>query len=95
MAEGIKDDAWRCVVQPSGNRSDSRENTFLGVEAAMERAYARKWDEDEELDYATDAVTRTGPRTSTTSLSPASTPNRSTPATRSSELEARGLFRRT
>src|SRR5919206_2557653 len=46
MAEVSRDDAWQLVTEWID--SDSLRKHLLGVEAAM-RAYARKWDEDEEL----------------------------------------------
>jgi putative nucleotidyltransferase with HDIG domain len=46
MADGSRDDAWQLVTE--WIESDSLRKHLLGVEAAM-RAYARKWDEDEEL----------------------------------------------
>jgi predicted hydrolase (HD superfamily) len=45
MAEVSRDDAWQLVTEWID--SDSLRKHLLGVEAAM-RAYARKWDEDEE-----------------------------------------------
>jgi putative nucleotidyltransferase with HDIG domain len=46
MADVSRDDAWQLVTEWID--SDSLRKHLLGVEAAM-RAYARKWDEDEEL----------------------------------------------
>ena len=46
MADFSRDDAWQLVTQ--WIESDSLRKHLLGVEAAM-RAYARRWDEDEEL----------------------------------------------
>jgi putative nucleotidyltransferase with HDIG domain len=46
MAELSRDDAWELVTE--WIESDSLRKHLLGVEAAM-RAYARKWDEDEEM----------------------------------------------
>jgi predicted hydrolase (HD superfamily) len=45
MADVSRDDAWQLVCEWIG--SDSLRKHLLGVEAAM-RAYARKWEEDEE-----------------------------------------------
>src|SRR3954451_22650854 len=45
MAEVSRDDAWHLVTE--WVQSDSLRKHLLGVETAM-RAYARKWDEDEE-----------------------------------------------
>jgi predicted hydrolase (HD superfamily) len=45
MAEVSREDAWQLVTEWID--SDSLRKHLLGVEAAM-RAYARKWDEDEE-----------------------------------------------
>src|SRR5436189_3049305 len=53
MAEASRDDAWRLVTE--WIESDSLRKHLLGVEAAM-RAYARKWDEDEELYAVTGLV---------------------------------------
>jgi putative nucleotidyltransferase with HDIG domain len=53
MAEVSRDDAWRLVTE--WIESDSLRKHLLGVEAAM-RAYARKWDEDEELYAVTGLV---------------------------------------
>src|SRR3954465_7486830 len=46
MAEVSRDDAWQLVTE--WIESESLRKHLLGVEAAM-RAYARKWDEDEEV----------------------------------------------
>jgi putative nucleotidyltransferase with HDIG domain len=46
MADVSRDDAWQLVTEWID--SDSLRKHLLGVEGAM-RAYARKWDEDEEL----------------------------------------------
>jgi putative nucleotidyltransferase with HDIG domain len=46
MADVSREDAWQLVTEWVS--SDSLRKHLLGVEAAM-RAYARKWDEDEEL----------------------------------------------
>jgi putative nucleotidyltransferase with HDIG domain len=46
MADVSRDDAWALVTEWVA--SDSLRKHLLGVEACM-RAYARKWDEDEEL----------------------------------------------
>jgi len=46
MAQPSRDDAWALVTEWVS--SDSLRKHLLGVEACM-RAYARKWDEDEEL----------------------------------------------
>ena len=46
MSEPSRDDAWALVTEWVS--SDSLRKHLLGVEACM-RAYARKWDEDEEL----------------------------------------------
>src|SRR5215213_9759957 len=46
MADVSREDAWRLVTEWVS--SDSLKKHLLGVETAM-RAYARKWDEDEEL----------------------------------------------
>jgi putative nucleotidyltransferase with HDIG domain len=46
MARPSRDDAWALVTEWVS--SDSLRKHLLGVEACM-RAYARKWDEDEEL----------------------------------------------
>jgi putative nucleotidyltransferase with HDIG domain len=53
MAEVSRDDAWALVTE--WVESDSLRKHLLGVEAAM-RAYARKWDEDEELYAVTGLV---------------------------------------
>jgi putative nucleotidyltransferase with HDIG domain len=53
MAEVSRDDAWRLVTEWID--SDSLRKHLLGVEAAM-CAYARKWDEDEELYAVTGLV---------------------------------------
>jgi putative nucleotidyltransferase with HDIG domain len=53
MAEVSREDAWRLVTE--WIESDSLRKHLLGVEAAM-RAYARKWDEDEELYAVTGLV---------------------------------------
>jgi putative nucleotidyltransferase with HDIG domain len=53
MADVSRDDAWELVTEWIG--SDSLRKHLLGVEAAM-RAYARKWDEDEELYAVTGLV---------------------------------------
>jgi putative nucleotidyltransferase with HDIG domain len=53
MAEVSRDDAWQLVTE--WIESDSLRKHLLGVEAAM-RAYARKWDEDEELYAVTGLV---------------------------------------
>jgi putative nucleotidyltransferase with HDIG domain len=53
MAEVSRDDAWQLVTEWID--SDSLRKHLLGVEAAM-RAYARKWDEDEELYAVTGLV---------------------------------------
>ncbi len=53
MAETSRDDAWHLVTE--WVESDSLRKHLLGVEAAM-RAYARKWDEDEELYAVTGLV---------------------------------------
>jgi putative nucleotidyltransferase with HDIG domain len=52
MAEISRDDAWDLVRE--WVQSESLRKHLLGVEAGM-RAYARKWDEDEEL-YAVTAL---------------------------------------
>src|ERR671910_189855 len=52
MADVSRDDAWRLVCEWVHSRSLRKH--LLGVEAAM-RAYARTWDEDEEL-YAVTAL---------------------------------------
>src|SRR5262245_15236740 len=52
MADVSREDAWELVTE--WIESDSLRKHLLGVEAAM-RAYARKWDEDEEL-YAVTAL---------------------------------------
>jgi putative nucleotidyltransferase with HDIG domain len=46
MADVSREDAWRLVTEWVS--SESLRKHLLGVEAGM-RAYARKWDEDEEL----------------------------------------------
>ena len=46
MADVSREDAWQLVTEWVS--SDSLRKHLLGVEAAM-RAYARKWDEDEQL----------------------------------------------
>jgi putative nucleotidyltransferase with HDIG domain len=53
MAEISRDDAWALVEE--WVQSDSLRKHLLGVEAGM-RAYARKWDEDEELYAVTGLV---------------------------------------
>ena len=53
MAEISRDDAWQLVTE--WVESDSLRKHLLGVEACM-RAYARKWDEDEELYAVTGLV---------------------------------------
>src|SRR6266516_4119169 len=53
MADFSRDDAWQLVTE--WIESDSLRKHLLGVEAAM-RAYARKWDEDEELYAVTGLV---------------------------------------
>jgi putative nucleotidyltransferase with HDIG domain len=53
MADVSRDDAWHLVTEWID--SDSLRKHLLGVEAAM-RAYARKWDEDEELYAVTGLV---------------------------------------
>jgi len=53
MADVSRDDAWQLVTEWVA--SDSLRKHLLGVEAAM-RAYARKWDEDEELYAVTGLV---------------------------------------
>jgi putative nucleotidyltransferase with HDIG domain len=53
VAEVSRDDAWQLVTE--WVESDSLRKHLLGVEAAM-RAYARKWDEDEELYAVTGLV---------------------------------------
>jgi putative nucleotidyltransferase with HDIG domain len=53
MADVSREDAWRLVTEWID--SDSLRKHLLGVEAAM-RAYARKWDEDEELYAVTGLV---------------------------------------
>jgi putative nucleotidyltransferase with HDIG domain len=53
MAGVSRDDAWLLVTE--WVESDSLRKHLLGVEAAM-RAYARKWDEDEELYAVTGLV---------------------------------------
>src|SRR5215218_6487707 len=53
MAEVSREDAWQLVTEWVD--SDSLRKHLLGVEAAM-RAYARKWDEDEELYAVTGLV---------------------------------------
>jgi len=46
MADVSREDAWQLVTEWVS--SESLRKHLLGVEAGM-RAYARKWDEDEEL----------------------------------------------
>jgi putative nucleotidyltransferase with HDIG domain len=53
MADVSRDDAWRLVTEWID--SESLRKHLLGVEAAM-RAYARKWDEDEEVYAVTGLV---------------------------------------
>jgi putative nucleotidyltransferase with HDIG domain len=53
MADVSRDDAWQLVTEWID--SDSLRKHLLGVEAAM-RAYARKWDEDEEVYAVTGLV---------------------------------------
>ncbi len=53
MAEISREDAWRLVCE--WIQSDSLRKHLLGVEAAM-RAYARRWDEDEEIYAVTGLV---------------------------------------
>jgi putative nucleotidyltransferase with HDIG domain len=53
MAEVSREDAWELVCE--WIESDSLRKHLLGVEAAM-RAYARKWEEDEELYAVTGLV---------------------------------------
>jgi putative nucleotidyltransferase with HDIG domain len=53
MAEVSREDAWRLVTE--WVESDSLRKHLIGVEAAM-RAYARKWDEDEEAYAVTGLV---------------------------------------
>ena len=53
MADVSRDDAWQLVTEWID--SDSLRKHLLGVEAAM-RAYARKWNEDEELYAVTGLV---------------------------------------
>jgi putative nucleotidyltransferase with HDIG domain len=53
MTEVSRDDAWQLVTE--WVESDSLRKHLLGVETAM-RAYARKWDEDEELYAVTGLV---------------------------------------
>jgi putative nucleotidyltransferase with HDIG domain len=53
MADVSREDAWLLVTEWVS--SDSLRKHLLGVEAAM-RAYARKWDEDEELYAVTGLV---------------------------------------
>src|SRR4051795_4504065 len=53
MAEVSRDDAWHLVTE--WVQSDSLRKHILGVEAAM-RAYARRWDEDEEAYAVTGLV---------------------------------------
>jgi putative nucleotidyltransferase with HDIG domain len=53
MAEVSREDAWELVCE--WIESDSLRKHLLGVEAGM-RAYARKWDEDEELYAVTGLV---------------------------------------
>ena len=53
MADVSREDAWQLVTEWVS--SDSLRKHLLGVEAAM-RAYARRWDEDEELYAVTGLV---------------------------------------
>jgi putative nucleotidyltransferase with HDIG domain len=53
MADVSREDAWQLVTE--WIESDSLRKHLLGVEAAM-RAYARKWDEDEEIYAVTGLV---------------------------------------
>jgi putative nucleotidyltransferase with HDIG domain len=53
MADISREDAWQLVTE--WVESDSLRKHLLGVEAAM-RAYARKWDEDEEIYAVTGLV---------------------------------------
>jgi putative nucleotidyltransferase with HDIG domain len=53
MADVSRDDSWELVCE--WVESDSLRKHLLGVEAAM-RAYARKWDEDEETYAVTGLV---------------------------------------
>jgi putative nucleotidyltransferase with HDIG domain len=53
MADVSRQDAWQIVCE--WIESDSLRKHLLGVEAAM-RAYARKWDEDEEIYAVTGLV---------------------------------------
>src|SRR3954469_7506422 len=53
MTEVSRDDAWQLVTE--WVESESLRKHLLGVEAAM-RAYARKWDEDEEAYAVTGLV---------------------------------------
>src|SRR6476661_4459640 len=53
MGEVSRDDAWQLVTE--WIESESLRKHLLGVEAAM-RAYARKWDEDEEIYAVTGLV---------------------------------------
>jgi putative nucleotidyltransferase with HDIG domain len=53
MADVSREDAWQLVTE--WIESDSLRRHLLGVEAAM-RAYARKWDEDEETYAVTGLV---------------------------------------
>src|SRR5689334_9863552 len=53
MADVPREDAWR--VGTAWVEADSHRTHLLGVEAAM-RAYARKWDEDEEAYAVTGLV---------------------------------------
>jgi putative nucleotidyltransferase with HDIG domain len=53
MADVSREDAWQLVAE--WVESDSLRKHLLGVEAAM-RAYARKWDEDEEIYAVTGLV---------------------------------------
>src|SRR3954451_25011551 len=53
MAEVSRDDAWQLVTE--WVESDSLRKHLLGVEAAMP-AYARRWDEDEEVYAVTGLV---------------------------------------
>src|SRR5829696_8448318 len=53
MADVSRDDAWQLVTEWID--SDSLKKHLLGVEASM-RAYAQKWDEDEEMYAVTGLV---------------------------------------
>jgi putative nucleotidyltransferase with HDIG domain len=53
MADVSREDAWQLVTE--WVKSDSLRKHLLGVEAAM-RAYARKWNEDEEIYAVTGLV---------------------------------------